>query len=70
MEGVSQIPDYYSQTHGRKIVDDNKNIINLVKSPNAISLTVYIAVPLLAALIIFLLVKLVKLIRRRIRRQG
>jgi len=70
VEGVSQIPDYYSQTHGRKIVDDNKNIINLVKNPNAISLTVYIAVPLLAALIILLLVKLVKLIRRRIRRQG
>jgi len=70
VDGVSRIPDYYTVTHGRKIVDDSRNIITLIKNPNAISLTVYIVVPLLAALLIFLLVKLIKFIKRKIRRDS
>jgi len=70
VDGVPRIPDYYKETHGRKIVDDDKNIISIVKNPNAISLTVYIVVPLLLALIIFLFVKLAKAIKRRARKRD
>lgn len=69
VNGVPQVSDYYKVTHGRKIVNDNKNILERVKNPNTISLVVYIAVPVITALLIFLLVKLIKLIYRRIRKK-
>lgn len=69
LNGIPQVSDYYKVTHGRKIVDDNKNILARVKNPNAISMVVYIAVPLITALLIFLLVKLTKLIRRKLRKK-
>jgi hypothetical protein len=64
-DGVSQIPDYYQETHGRKVIDHSRNIIKLVKNPNRISLTVYIAVPIIIGLLILLIVKLVRRIRRK-----
>lgn len=64
-DGVPQVPEYYKETHGRKVVDNNKNIIALVKNPNGIALTVYIAVPVVIVLITFLIVKLIKRIKRK-----
>jgi len=69
VNGVSQISDYYKVTHGRKIVDDNKNIIKMIKNPNKIALTVYIAVPLILAVLIFLIVRIAKLIRRKVKKR-
>jgi 2',3'-cyclic-nucleotide 2'-phosphodiesterase (5'-nucleotidase family) len=69
VDGVPQIPDYYKVTHGRKNIYDNKSIIALLKNPNGIALAVYIAVPVITALLILLLNKLVKIIRRKRRKQ-
>ncbi|HWT26948.1 MAG TPA: 5'-nucleotidase C-terminal domain-containing protein, partial [Mobilitalea sp.] len=63
VNGVSQIPQYYDELHGRKVVDDNKNIFAIVKNPNRIALTVYIAVPLILILIAFVIVRII--VRRR-----
>ncbi|MFZ5944190.1 MAG: bifunctional metallophosphatase/5'-nucleotidase [Bacillota bacterium] len=57
-DGVAQIPQYYNQTHGRKVVDDNKNISALVSSPNRITLTVYGIIFAAISLISFILYKI------------
>ncbi|MGI6448715.1 MAG: bifunctional metallophosphatase/5'-nucleotidase [Desulfitobacteriia bacterium] len=41
VNGVSQIPEDYSQTQGRKVVDDNTSLPALLENPNKIALGVY-----------------------------
>ena len=41
VDGVPQISEYYSQPQGRKVVDNSKNIITLIKNPNKIALILY-----------------------------
>jgi len=48
--GVPRIPTYYSNTHGRKVVDDSRSIAALISSPNRIALAVYAAAIIVAAL--------------------
>lgn len=61
VDGVPQVTEYYNTTHARKVVDDNKSIIAILSHPNRIALVVYIVVPVLCALIILLMVKLIKI---------
>ncbi len=42
--GVPIIPDRYSKPEGRKILDNSKNIFDLIKKPNTISLIIGCAV--------------------------
>lgn len=62
-EGISVIPEYYSQTQERKVVDDNGNLFAILSNPNHISLVVYGIVLVVAGLVTFIVVKIVK--RRR-----
>lgn len=32
--GIANVPEYYAAEQGRKVVDDSKNIISLIKNPN------------------------------------
>lgn len=41
MDRLPEIPEYYSQLQNRKVVDDSKNIVDLLKKPNGIALTIY-----------------------------
>jgi 5'-nucleotidase / UDP-sugar diphosphatase len=52
VNGVSQVPNYYSKTHNRKIVDDTHNVIALIANPNAIALGALAIVIVILALII------------------
>ncbi len=67
-EGVPQISSYYQTMHGRKVIDHSKNIFDLIRNPNKISLTVFIGVPMILFLITFVIVKLIK--RRRKKKAG
>ena len=63
--GIPNVPAYYSTTHGRKEVDDSKNIVALLKSPNrftAIFVGVLLAALVLVVLLVLLIRKLVKVI--------
>lgn len=68
VDGVSQVPAYYQQTHNRKIVDNSRNITDLVKNPNRIAIIVYVVVTVILILFVFIIVRIVKRIRRRTRR--
>ncbi len=50
-KGVPQVPNYYSETHGNKIIVKDKDPVSLLKHPNRISLTVYGLILLIIALI-------------------
>lgn len=66
-DGTSNIPQVYASEQGRKVVEDSKNIIELVKNPNAYSVAIVgivIVVILLLASIVLLVRKVVK--RRRV----
>ena len=67
-DGIANVPEYYATTHGRKVVDDSKNIIDLVKHPNkyfVMIVGVVIVIILLIVLLIFLIRKIVRRLKRR-----
>ncbi len=66
INGVPQVPLYYSSPQGRKIVDNSRNIIALVKNPNKIALTLYAIIALIIVIIVFIIVLINKRRNRRI----
>lgn len=65
-DGIPQMPDYYSQKQGRKIVDDNPSIFARIKNPNKIALMLYGII----LLILTLIALLIRIIVRRLRRKA
>lgn len=63
--GNSQIPQYYEELHGRKVINDSKNIIELIKNPNGIAIILVLVFVVLLLIIISIVVTLVKKIRKR-----
>lgn len=69
-DGMGNVPEKYASWEGRKVVEDSKNIVDLLKNPNRfffMILAVVILVILLLAAVTVLICKLVKCMRRRIR---
>lgn len=70
VDGVPTVPSYYNEFQGRKVVDDNKNILARLSHPNLIALAVYGIVLLLTAVLILLVRMIIRRIRRRRRNGG
>lgn len=67
-DGIGNVPAKYGTLEGRKVVEDSKNIIDLVKNPNKFFFMIIGIVLLLLAIvagIVVLIVKVVKKIKRR-----
>lgn len=58
VNGVPQIPRYYSEIHGRKIVDNNYHIAALLSVPNKIAITIYTVIIFIAVLVIFIIFRI------------
>lgn len=65
-DGIANVPEYYSTTHDRKVVDNSINVINLLKNPNKFSIAI-IGICLVAIIVIILLICAIRKIIRRIR---
>lgn len=63
-EGVSAVPHTYGADHGRKVVDNSKNIVDLMKNPNKYAMIIIAVAAAVLAVLILLIVFFVKLIRR------
>lgn len=59
-DGVPQLSDYYRNPQGRKIVDDNKNIFSILKSPNKIWIIIYSIIAVIVSFISYIIVLIVK----------
>lgn len=68
-DGISNVPSYYNELHGRKVVEDSRNIIDLVKNPNKYAVIIVLAVIVLIAILILLVVLIVKLIKKICRKK-
>ena len=67
--GISNVPEYYETTHGRKVVDESRNVINLVKNPNKFSVMIVGIVLVLILIIVLLVVLIRKVIKKRRRKK-
>lgn len=65
VDEVAQVSSYYQQTRGRKIIENDHNMMALLRNPNQISLTVYIAVPAIIILIVTILITQVRRCKRK-----
>ena len=64
-DGIANVPEYYNTTHERKVVDNSKNIINLVKHPNKFAIAIVGICIVAVGVILLLIFGIVKIIRRR-----
>ncbi|MBQ8856970.1 MAG: bifunctional metallophosphatase/5'-nucleotidase [Lachnospiraceae bacterium] len=72
-DGIGNVPAKYGTLEGRKVVEDSKNIIELVKNPNKFFFMILGIVLLLLAIVaavIFVIVKIVKKVRKRKNRRA
>lgn len=71
-DGIPNVPDYYEGKQDRKIINDSKNIGDLIKNPNKYAAMIIGAVLVLLVLllaIILVIKKVVKVIVRKARRK-
>lgn len=72
-DGIGNVPAKYGTTEGRKVVEDSKNIIDLVKKPNKfffMIIGVVLVVILLLAAVILLIRKIVRVCRKKMRKKA
>lgn len=63
-EGESVIPEYYSTTRNRKIIEDDSSIGAIIKNPNKIAVAMVCIAVGTVVLLVILMVVVVKLIKR------
>lgn len=69
---IPNVPQTYATEEGRKVVEDSKNIIDLVKNPNKfffIIIGLMLVVVAILVSIIVLIIKLIKMIVKKIRKR-
>ena len=67
-DGIANVSEYYATTHDRKVVDDSKNILNLVKKPNKFT-AIIVCIGLIIIIIIVLIINLIRRIVRKSRKK-
>ena len=68
--GTAVVPEYYNTLHGRKVEEDSKSPIALLKNPNKIAFMVTGIVILLIVIIIVIILLIVRLVKRRKRKKA
>ena len=63
-DGISNVPQYYAEKQGRKVVEDSKNILELIKNPNKYALLIVGAVVLVIILLILLILGIKKAVQK------
>ena len=63
-DGLGEVPEKYGTQEGRKVVEDSKNIVDLVKNPNKFFFMITAIVLVLIALLAGVIILIRKLIKR------
>ncbi len=63
-DGISNIPRYYAETQGRKIVEDSTSFLDLVKNPNKFALIIAGLFILVITLLVLLIIFSVRTVRK------
>ncbi|WP_373102445.1 bifunctional metallophosphatase/5'-nucleotidase [Blautia obeum] len=67
-DGIANVSEYYATTHGRKVVDNSKNIISLIKNPNKFT-AIIVSVTLIIIVMIVLVTVLIRKVVQKIRKK-
>ena len=67
-DGIANVSEYYATTHDRKVEDDSKNILDLVKKPNKFT-AIIVCIGLIIIIIIVLIINLIRRIVRKSRKK-
>ncbi|MCM1025067.1 MAG: bifunctional metallophosphatase/5'-nucleotidase [Roseburia sp.] len=69
-DGIPNVPALYGSLHGRKVVEDSRNLLDLIRNPNKYAVIIVLVVLLLLVLLALLILLIVKLVRRIMRKKG
>jgi len=70
VDGVSTVPDVYNDVMGRKIENDSRSLIELLRNPNRIFFMLLGVILLLLTIIVVIIVVIVRCIRKRKRKKA
>lgn len=65
VEGTSEIPEYYSTTHNRKVIENDNSIRAVMKNPNRIAVAILSIGAGVIVLLILFIVLIVRLVKKR-----
>lgn len=68
-DGISNVPTVYGTLQGRKVIEDSRNILDLIKGLNKYAVIIILAVVLILALVIVLVILIVRGILRLAKRK-
>ena len=68
-DGIADVPDYYTGTQGRKIVENSHALSDLLKNLNKYAVIIILAVIVVIALVIVIICLVIKLIRNLMRKR-
>lgn len=68
-DGIADVPDYYTGTQGRKIVENSHSLSDLLKNLNKYAFIIILAVIVAIVLVIVIICLVIKLIRNLIRKR-
>lgn len=63
-DGIRNVSKYYDSTHEHKVVDDSKNIIDLIKKPNKFTAIIVSIVFVVILLIVFLILLIRRIVHK------
>ena len=67
-DGIGEVPDKYASWEGRKVVEDSKNLWDLIKNPNKFFFIILAVVFVVIALLIVIVVWIVKMVKKLIKK--
>ena len=68
-DGIANVPVAYSKEQGRKVVEDSKNLWDLIKKPNKYTIIIAAVVILFILLVVLVIRLVVKLVKRKSRKK-
>ena len=71
-DGIGNIPDFYNEKQGRKVVEDSKNIFEFINNPNKYAIMiigVLLVVIILLILLVLFIKKLIKVIIYKVKKK-
>lgn len=64
-DGIGEVPEKYAEPEGRKVVENSKNIIDLVKNPNKFFFMILAVIIILLAILVGVILLIRKWIKKR-----
>ena len=69
-DGIGNVPAKYATMEGRKVVEDSKNIFDLIKKPNKFGIAITAIILLIVLLAVVMVRLLIKIVKKHSNKKG